>query len=50
MVAALPTVADAEAAGYRKVSPYVPCIAAHYIRTDLLMGDGFDAEHPEVLL
>jgi len=50
VVAALPTVADAEAAGYRKVSPYVPCIAAHYIRTDLLMGDGFDAEHPEVLL
>jgi hypothetical protein len=50
VVAALPTVADAEAAGYSKVSPYVPCIAAHYIRTDLLMGDGFDAEQPEVLL
>lgn len=50
VVARLPTVADAEAAGYRRVSPYVPCIAAHYIRTDYLMGGGFDAELPEVVL
>jgi hypothetical protein len=50
VVAAYPTVADAEAAGYYKVSPYVPCIAAHYIRSDLLMGDGFDPANPEVIL
>ena len=50
VVAAHPTVADAEAAGYRQVSPYVPCIAAHYIRTDLIMGDGFDVDNPEVIL
>jgi hypothetical protein len=50
VVARLPTVADAEAAGYRRVSPYVPCIAAHYIRTDELMGNGFDPAAPEVVL
>jgi hypothetical protein len=50
VVARYPTVADAEAAGYRRVSPYVPCIAAHYIRTDELMANGFDPEVPEVIL
>ena len=50
VVAAYPTVADAEAAGYRQVSPYVPCIAAHYIRSELLRDGGFDAEQPEVIL
>ncbi|HEY3724986.1 MAG TPA: hypothetical protein VGN59_16670 [Acidimicrobiia bacterium] len=30
-----PTVASAEAAGYRKSTPYVPCIGAHYTNTAL---------------
>jgi hypothetical protein len=50
VVARLATVADAEAAGYRRVSPYVPCIAAHYIKTSALMGNGFDPAEPEVVL
>jgi len=31
-----PTVAAAEAAGYRKSTPYVPCIGAHYTNTSLV--------------
>jgi hypothetical protein len=31
-----PTVATAEAAGYRKSTPYVPCIGAHYTNTSLV--------------
>lgn len=50
VVARLPTVADAEAAGYRQVSPYVPCIAAHYVKTEALTGNGFDPSEPEVVL
>ncbi|HEY8524908.1 MAG TPA: hypothetical protein VIL48_08105 [Acidimicrobiales bacterium] len=43
-----PTVADAEAAGYRQISPYVPGIAAHWINGDF---DGeFDPGEPEMLL
>lgn len=48
-VARYPTVAAAEADGYRGITPYVPCIAAHYIKGSLL-GDGFDAANPEILL
>lgn len=48
-VARLATVADAEAAGYHGITPYVPCIAAHYIRNDLLT-DGFDPANPEIVL
>jgi hypothetical protein len=44
-----PTVADAEAAGYRMVTPYLPLIGAHYIRWDLMDGS-FDLAHPEMLL
>jgi hypothetical protein len=44
-----PTVADAEAAGYRMVTPYLPLIGAHYIRWDL-MDATFDLDHPEMLL
>lgn len=50
VVAELRTVADAEAAGYRRVSPYLPCIAAHYVKTEALMGDGFDPREPEIVL
>ncbi|MDQ1422755.1 MAG: hypothetical protein QOD72_253, partial [Acidimicrobiaceae bacterium] len=44
-----PTVADAEAAGYQMVTPYLPLIGAHYIRWDL-MDTSFDLSHPEMLL
>ncbi len=44
-----PTVADAEAAGYRKVTPYIPLIGAHYIK--YLTVDGtFVLDEPEMLL
>src|SRR5947209_1067218 len=44
-----PTVADAERAGYRAVTPYLPLIGAHYIR--FLVIDGtFDIDQPEMLL
>ena len=49
VAAAHPTVADAEAAGYRKVTTYYPGIAAHYMKFELLR-DGFDLEKPEMLL
>jgi hypothetical protein len=48
-VAAHPTVKDAEAAGYRRITPYVPCIAAHYIKAGALM-NGFDPGEPEIAL
>lgn len=44
-----PTVAVAEAAGYRKVTGYLPCIGAHYIKTSLVDGT-FDPAQPEMLL
>jgi hypothetical protein len=43
-----PTVKDAEAAGYRRSTPYVPCIGAHYTNQGLLMG--FDPARPSELL
>ncbi len=44
-----PTLADATAAGYRPDTPYVPGIANHMIRRDLLDGV-FDITQPEMLL
>jgi hypothetical protein len=44
-----PTVAHAQAAGYRLVVPYIPLIGAHYLRFDLL-GRPFDVERPAMLL
>jgi hypothetical protein len=44
-----PTVTEAEAAGYRRVTPYYPGIAAHYIKGSLL-DDEFVLEEPEMLL
>lgn len=44
------TAADAVAAGYFQVTPYVPGIGAHYLNIDLLQGDGFDPAKPEMLL
>ena len=43
----LPTVADAEAAGYRQIAPYVPGMGTHYIGG--LDGE-FDPADPEMLL
>jgi hypothetical protein len=44
-----PTVADAEAAGYRMVTPYVPLIGAHYLNFGIV-DSTFDAAKPEMLL
>ena len=49
VAAAFPTVADAEAAGYRKVTTYYPGIAAHYMNFEYLR-DGFVLDKPEMLL
>jgi hypothetical protein len=48
-VARFPTVADAEADGYRRTTPYVPCIAAHYLKAGAF-ANGFDPAEPEILL
>lgn len=44
-----PTAADAMAAGYRKVTTYIPCIAAHYMRFSFVDAT-FDPAAPEMLL
>jgi hypothetical protein len=49
VVAKYPTVSAAEAGGWRRITPYVPCIAAHYINSGLLDGT-FDPAAPEILL
>jgi len=43
-----PTVTSAEAAGYRKSTPYVPCIGAHY--TNVRLAIKFDIAAPSELL
>jgi hypothetical protein len=43
------TVAAAEAAGWRRITPYVPCIAAHYLKSSAL-ANPFDPAEPEILL
>jgi hypothetical protein len=43
-----PTVATAEAAGYRMTTPYVPCIGAHYLNPRYF--GAFDPAHPAMLL
>lgn len=43
-----PTVADAEAGGYRMVTGYVPCIGAHYIKASNFAK--FDLTKPAMLL
>ncbi|MGH9113935.1 MAG: hypothetical protein ACRDZN_16795 [Acidimicrobiales bacterium] len=49
VVAKYSTVSAAEAGGWRRITPYVPCIAAHYINSELLDGT-FDPAAPEILL
>jgi fumarate reductase subunit D len=48
VVTKCPTVAVAEAAGYRMSTPYVPCIGAHY--TNMRLAIGFDPARPSELL
>lgn len=43
------TVAEAERAGYRAVTPYLPLIGAHYMRFVIVDGT-FELEQPEMLL
>ena len=50
LIGRFPTAADAMAAGYMQVTPYVPGIGAHYLNVPLLTDDGFDPGHPEMLL
>lgn len=44
-----PTAADAEEAGWVRVTPYVPGIAAHYMKFSLVDGE-FAIDEPEMLL
>jgi hypothetical protein len=46
---ALPTLGEAEAAGYRKVTTYLPCIGAHLMNYKYVDGT-FDPTQPEMLL
>jgi hypothetical protein len=48
VVAKYPRVKDAEAAGYEKSTPYVPCIGAHYTNLKLIFG--FNPGVPSELL
>ena len=49
VAAKYPTAAAAEAGGWQKVTPYVPGIAAHYMKFSIVDGE-FDVEQPEMLL
>jgi hypothetical protein len=44
-----PTVADAKAAGWRQVTPYVPGIAAHFMNFSIV-DDKFEIDRPEMIL
>ncbi len=46
---AYPTAADAQAAGWRKVTNYVPGIAAHYMNFSYV-DDRFEVDKPEMIL
>jgi hypothetical protein len=48
VAAKYPTVADAEGAGYRVSTVYIPCIGAHY--TNIALVGGFDPAAPSELL
>ncbi len=50
VIAAMPTAADAVAAGYFQVTPYVPGIGAHYLNVGRLMDGTFKPGEPEMLL
>jgi hypothetical protein len=44
-----PTAADAKADGYQLVAPYLPGIASHFIKRDLVDGT-FEVDKPEMIL
>jgi hypothetical protein len=48
--ARLPTIRDAEAAGYRKLTNYLPCVGAHYVNDELYKAGVFDAAAPPILI
>src|SRR5262245_3319476 len=50
VIAAMPTAADAVAAGYMQVTPYVPGIGAHYLNVGKLLDGTFKPGEPEMLL
>jgi hypothetical protein len=50
VITEFPTAADAMAAGYRQVTPYVPGIGAHYLNLDRLTDGEFVPDEPEMLL
>jgi hypothetical protein len=45
-----PTVQDAEAAGYRILTTYLPCVGAHYVHDALYTAGQFDAAAPPILI
>jgi hypothetical protein len=45
-----PNVLDAEAAGYRKLTDYLPCVGAHYVNDALYVTGEFDAAAPPILI
>jgi hypothetical protein len=45
-----PTVADALAGGYRRLTAYLPCIGAHYVHNDRFTDGVFDPAAPEILI
>ncbi|HUF83473.1 MAG TPA: hypothetical protein VMQ81_02660, partial [Acidimicrobiia bacterium] len=48
-VAAHPTAVELKASGYRSITPYVPCIAQHWIKGGAL-ANPFDPAEPEIAL
>ncbi len=45
-----PTVLDAEAAGYRKLTEYLPCVGAHYVSDAQYVTGEFDPSAPPILI
>lgn len=48
--ARFPSVRDAEAAGYRILTTYLPCVGAHYVHDPLYKAGAFDPAAPPILI
>lgn len=48
--ARFPTVQDAEAGGYRKLTNYLPCVGTHYVNDAQYVAGKFDPAAPPILL
>jgi hypothetical protein len=48
--ARVPTVRDAEAAGYRTLTTYLPCLGAHYVHNEIYKAGRFDPAAPPILV